>query len=223
VLAIKDLQIQANSSRSDPLLDGLSFEVGFGEVVGLMGPSGCGKTTLLRSIVGLIDPAGGDVTYNGKRPEDLGWPVFRRRVSLVAQRPVLFEGTVCENLLRPKSFNSIRFDYGRTEAEDILGRVGLADKWDAQATTLSEGEAQRVCLARAVLTEPNHLLLDEPTSALDEGSIGLVEAMLREHLADGPDAGVLLVTHDRAFAESVCTRVIDLAPYMPRGKAVADA
>ena len=142
---------------------------------------------------------------------------------LVAQRPVVWDGSVCENLLRPLRFSKDVEQPTRSELVDMLKRLGMADKIDASAVTLSEGERQRVCLARALFADPNVLVLDEPTSALDHASVGQVESVLKDRSTWSFDTGVLLATHDRAFAERFCTRVIDLADYMPSGKAVSHA
>ncbi len=191
------------------------------DVVGIMGPSGCGKTTLLRTIVGLIDPAGGSIRYKGKSPQELGWPKFRRQVSLVPQRPVLWDGTVYENISRPLRYSEDREPHDRDTVDEFLAKLGMEDMIDAPASTLSQGERQRVCLLRARFMSTNVFVLDEPTSALDDVSIGRVEHMFKRMITGSFETAILVATHDRAFAERFCTRVIDLAEYMPAGKAAA--
>mgnify|MGYP003634568378 CR=1 FL=1 len=220
MLAIENLQVRADLSSSDLLLDGFSLTLREMDVVGIMGPSGCGKTTLLRTIVGLIDPAGGSIRYKGQSPQELGWPKFRRQVSLVPQRPVLWDGTVYENIARPLRYSEDREPHDRDTVGEFLAKLGMEDMIDAPASTLSQGERQRVCLLRARFMSPNVFVLDEPTSALDEVSIGRVERMFNRMIKGSFDTAILVATHDRAFAERFCTRVIDLAEYMPAGKAV---
>lgn len=223
MLAIDQLQVRADAFGGPALLEAVSLQIKRGEAVGLVGPSGCGKTTLLRSIAGLIDPLGGVVAFDGKTPGEWGWPAFRRRVCLVPQRPVVWDGSVSENLIRPRKFQMVEH---RCQAEDVrrmLAEVGLAGKHDAQASELSEGEKQRVCLVRAFLAGPECLLLDEPTSALDGESVKQVETLLIQQMHGLDGVCVLLSTHDRAMAERICTRVIDLSAFMVRVKAVADA
>ena len=193
-----------------------------GEAVGLIGPSGCGKSTLLRSIVGLIDPVGGVVSLNGKPPGEIGWPAFRGRVCLVAQRPTVWDATVSTNLQRPFAFNTIDAAFDADEAQNLLDSVGLDNVLGTQATILSEGERQRVCLVRALLMRPDYLLLDEPTSALDGESAVWVRALIEKVMSDR-GMGVLIATHDHGFAGRLCPRVIDLVEYMPNGGVVADA
>ncbi len=222
MLEIDQLQVRADGSKSDLLIDGLTLSIKPGEAVGLMGPSGCGKTTLIRSIAGLIDPAGGAVTLDGKTPADHGWPGFRKRVCLLPQRPVVWDGSVASNLRRPFMFQTQTDGFDQNLAMKWLEQLGLAGKFDEEATTLSEGEKQRVCLTRTLLTRPDYVLMDEPTSALDRESIRWVESLLKEAMAE-KRTGILVVTHADGFAERVCSDVIDLAPYTPNGRAVADA
>lgn len=222
VLSIDQLQVRADVSKADPLIAGLSLAVKPGEAIGLKGPSGCGKTTLMRSIAGLIDPAGGSISLDGRRPDEIGWPGFRRRVGLVPQRPVVWDGTVSVNLERPYAFASHDRRYDPDDADGMLELLGLIDKLGAEATTLSEGERQRVCLVRALLTRPDFLLLDEPTSALDGEAVRWVESLLTRAMTEH-GLGILLTTHAGWFADRFCSRVIDLAEYAPRAKAVADA
>jgi len=214
VLSIDSIQVGHGSPYPQPLIAGLSLGVQPREAVGLRGPSGCGKTTLLRSIVGLIDPLGGEITLDGMSPEEWGWPNYRCRVMLVPQRPVVWEGTVLDNLFRPRVFRSSRMSYGQDEAISLLEQVGLAEQCRREATQLSEGERQRLCLVRALLMRPEYLLLDEPSSALDEGSTLRIETVLRQRMQADPGMGLLLATHDAALAGRLCSRVVDLTGYL---------
>ncbi len=103
VLELQEVSVEAEGHC---LLRGVSLSLERGELLALTGPSGCGKTTLLRSVAGIIDPAGGEVTFLGLPPGDHGWPVYRRRVAYVSQRPVMFEETIRENLARPFGYRS---------------------------------------------------------------------------------------------------------------------
>ncbi len=222
MLCINQLQVTADPWSDHPLIAGLSLTVNPGEAMGVTGPSGCGKSTLLRSIAGLIDPVGGAVTLGGKTPDEVGWPNFRSRVCLVPQRPVVWEESVVSNLQRPFAFGSVGQTFDPGDAEGMLEHVGLIDMPGAQATTLSEGERQRVCLVRALIAQPGFILLDEPTSALDGDAVRWVEALLAREMAER-NLGVLIATHDREQAERLCSRVIDLSAFIPGREAVADA
>jgi putative ABC transport system ATP-binding protein len=206
VLTVRELGVAV---AGQPLLTGLDFELGPAERVAITGPSGTGKTTLLRTIAGLIDPFHGSVHLNGKTPAEHGWPQYRRHVMWVAQRPVLFDGTVRDNLRTPFQYaSSAHTAFDERAAADLLGLVGTGNVLDQQARTLSEGQGQRVCLVRALLLQPEVLLLDEPTSALDADSRALVEALLERAAI-----ATLMVTHDETQVARLAHRSIDLKEY----------
>ncbi len=222
MLSVEQLTITADPRSHQPLLDLLSLTVNPGQAVGLIGPSGCGKTTLLRSIAALIDPLAGTVTLDNKTLAEIGWPTFRTRVTLVPQRPVVWDGTVWGNLQRPHAFQSVSNTIDSDHANHTLERVGLIDKLNSQATELSEGERQRICLIRALLTKPDFILLDEPTSALDSESAQQVQSLLTQQMADNA-LGILIATHADQFADRFCTRTIDLSAYKSARQVVPNA
>ena len=187
------------------LARGVSFAVEPGETLAVVGSSGSGKTMLLRTLVGLLDPLAGEVTLSGKSAAEWGYPTFRRRVVWVAQRPRLFEGTVRDNLERPFRYAVSTTQFDAERAVQVLGSVGLADVEDQLARTLSEGQAARVCLVRALLLDPDALLLDEPTAALDVASRDLVEAALAE-----VNAAKVIVSHDPDQVARLASRTLDL-------------
>ncbi len=192
------------------LLTGIDLQLGDGEIMAVIGPSGCGKSTLLRVLVGLIDPLEGAVKFEGRGPDEIGWPQFRRYVMLVAQRAVLFEGTVAENLRKPFGYDTAGgISLHEDEAAEMLAAVGLERVMQQEARTLSEGQAQRMALVRAMLLGPRVLVLDEPTSALDVGSRDRVESLVRER-----GASVLIVSHDPAQVERFADDVLDLSPFV---------
>jgi putative ABC transport system ATP-binding protein len=189
------------------LCAGLSFGVAPGERVNLSGPSGSGKTLALRAIAGLLDPDAGRLALGGQQPNDMGWPVWRRRVGYVAQRPVMLEGSVGDNLTRAFAYRSATGAFDRGLAHAWLERLGLGDRLEQTARSLSVGEQQRVSLVRSLLVAPDVLLLDEPTSALDPDATAAVEELLRE---DCQRIGILFVTHDAAQSERLCDRRVAL-------------
>ena len=199
------------------LVGPVSFTVERGTTVGLAGPSGVGKSTVLRALVGLL-PTGlrisGELRLLGQRLDGAGSQAdLRARCVLVGQSPVVFPGSVLDNAVfglrhvvrAPKAEL-------RKRAVAALEEVGLmrevADRLDEAAATLSVGQRQRLCLARAVALDPAVLLLDEPTSALDAVSRETVEASvasLRGHRT------VLLVSHDPEQVARLCDHVVHLA------------
>jgi ABC-type iron transport system FetAB ATPase subunit len=205
----------AVATAGKTLLVGIDLELLAGELVALIGPSGCGKTTLLRAITGLCNPAAGKARLHGHCPDEMRWPCFRRQTVLVDQRPVLLDESVRENLVRPFGYRTANSAFSAEKARKLLSRLGLKDGvLDQAARSLSQGEQQRVCLARALLIEPAVLLLDEPTSALDEDSVENVEKILCEEV-HRRNLAALIVTHDRRQAERWCDRIVDLKAYGP--------
>ena len=155
------------------ILSDVSVTVERAGALTLVGPSGSGKSTLLRCLNRLVEPTTGTVRFDGCEIRSLDPRDLRRRAALVMQTPVLFEGTIRENLrLRPAGTPG---DFSEGRLTHSLEEVGLDGRFlERDATTLSGGEKQRVTIARALLRDPQALLLDEPTSALDPPNAALV-------------------------------------------------
>jgi ABC-type iron transport system FetAB ATPase subunit len=213
VLEVHNLAIAPGET---PVLKDISITLQRGTLLAIVGPSGCGKTSLLRAIAGLDDAAAGEVRLHDRSPAEVGWPAYRRTVTLVQQRPVMLDDTVLENLVRPLRHRSVSKPFDRRLAIDILETLGLTERClGQQARTLSVGEQQRVALLRAILIEPEVLLLDEPTSALDEESQAIIEQALELQVRrDGRSA--MIVTHDRRQADRLCEARLDLQPHVIR-------
>jgi ABC-type iron transport system FetAB ATPase subunit len=212
MLELQNLTVGTNGVL---LLERLNLKLNAGELVALNGPSGCGKTTLLRTISGLIDPLNGRVLFQGRTPDDIGWPNFRRQVTMVDQRPVLFDDTVLHNLEKPFGYRtSGTKTFDRELAEELLDRLRVGShRLTQDARSLSLGQQQRVSIIRLLLASPKVFLLDEPTSALDPSAVSVVEnTVVEETRRDGRAA--LIVTHDKTQANRLCDRVIDLAPHI---------
>jgi putative ABC transport system ATP-binding protein len=169
----------------------------------LAGPSGSGKSTILRLLNRLEVPTSGEVRFRGAPLGDLDPLVLRRRVGMVFQMPSPFPGTVRDNLLVADA------DATDDELVDALDAAGLpADFLDRGADELSGGEAQRMCLARTLVTRPEVLLMDEPTSALDREARARLERTATDLAAGGRP--MLWVTHDLAQAERLTDEVLVL-------------
>jgi ABC-type multidrug transport system fused ATPase/permease subunit len=178
---------------SATVLEDVSLELARGGAVTLVGPSGSGKSTLLRCLNRLVEPTSGTVRFDGRDTRSFDPRELRRRVALVMQTPVLFEGTVRDNLrVRPADAPG---DFSEDRLRVTLAEVGLEpDLLDRDATTLSGGEKQRTTIARALLRDPQALLLDEPTSALDPpNALLVVETISRLRAARG--LSIVAVTH----------------------------
>ena len=184
-----------------PILRGVTLDVACAGVTAIAGPSGAGKSTLLRLLNRLDDPRSGTVRLDGRDLTEWEPGALRRRVAMVFQRPPLFDGTVLDNLRVARS------TLDRDGGLQALQRVGLPEVLvDRDAADLSGGEAQRMCIARALLTEPGVLLADEPTSSLDGAATATIEDLMVEIAAGG--VPVVLVTHDVPQLRRIADRAV---------------
>ncbi|MCH4249781.1 MAG: amino acid ABC transporter ATP-binding protein [Microbacteriaceae bacterium] len=203
------------------VLKGIDLSVGRGQVVALIGPSGSGKSTILRSINMLEQIEAGEIYVDGQRMgyradaqgelHDLTEKQIaaqRRHIGMVFQRFNLFPHmTVIENIeLSPKLTQRRHGPALRTEAMELLAKVGLSEKADAYPAQLSGGQQQRVAIARALALNPDLMLFDEPTSALDPELVGDVLHVIRDLAESGMT--MLIVTHEIGFARTIADQVL---------------
>lgn len=190
-----------------PVLRNVSLRLRSGEVVGLVGGNGAGKTTLLRTAAGLVLPAEGEVALQGIPLRDLD-PADRDRIGFLGDHPLLYpELTAVENLSFVTDLAGLQVR--RRDLVAAVDRVGLAGREDDRVSTFSRGMAQRLAIARAVLLEPEVLLLDEPLAALDDsGRAVLIEEIVAHRRAGG---ATLLAFHDLAAGLPLCDRILILA------------
>jgi phosphate transport system ATP-binding protein len=197
----------------------VSLSIHAGEALALIGPSGCGKTTLLRTLNRLTETTagaarGGRVLLDGGEVEQLEITALRRRVAMVFQQPNPFPMSIFDNVayaIRVQNRGS-RSRAARRELEprvvDALRRAGLYDELagdlDRPALRLSGGQQQRLCIARAIATRPEVLLMDEPCSALDPRSTAVIEDLIAELRRD---LAVVIVTHNLAQAHRIADKV----------------
>ncbi|HEY4097490.1 MAG TPA: phosphate ABC transporter ATP-binding protein [Baekduia sp.] len=183
-----------------PRLHDVSLALPEDGITVLQGPSGAGKSTLLRLLNRLEAPTAGTVRYRGEDLVGRDVLAHRREVGMVFQAPVLFPGTIADNLAVARPLDA---------PEALLERAGLpASFLTREAGTLSGGEAQRACLARALGTRPRVLLMDEPTSSLDPAAARLIEELARHLAAEG--VPIILVSHDREQARRLGDRIVEL-------------
>ncbi|MEZ5923833.1 MAG: ABC transporter ATP-binding protein [Hyphomicrobiaceae bacterium] len=187
-------------------VDNVSLAIDKGSFVTLLGPSGCGKTTILRSIAGLVDPTAGDIRIMGRRVNDI--PIHKRNIGLVFQNYALFpHKTVHDNIAFGLKYRGVAKDVIAGKVSRALEMVRLPGVESKLPSELSGGQQQRIALARAIVIEPDVLLLDEPLSALDAN---LREEMRIELKAIQREVGIttIFVTHDQEEALAMSDRVI---------------
>jgi lipooligosaccharide transport system ATP-binding protein len=202
VLSVSGLR---KSYGNHEVLCGLDFAIRRGECFGLLGPNGAGKTTTLRCCLGLIDPNAGTITLVGE-PVPKTAREARVRVGVVPQMDNIDpDFTVAENLIIYGRYFRIPDALINERIPRLLEFAGLATKSDANIRTLSGGMKRRLTLARALVNDPELLILDEPTTGLDPQARHLIWNGLRQLLTLGKT--ILLTTHFMDEAERLCTRL----------------
>ncbi len=192
------------------VLKGISNAVKEQEVVSIIGPSGSGKSTFLRCLNLLEDVTSGDVLIEGVSLTDKKTNIdkVRSEVGMVFQQFNLFPHmTVMENItLSPMLVKKMSKEAAIKLGEELLDKVGLADKANVYPDTLSGGQKQRVAIARSLAMKPKIMLFDEPTSALDPELVGEVLEVMKDLAQEGMT--MVVVTHEMQFAREVCDRVL---------------
>lgn len=216
VIAIQDLRkvFRGQHSTHEP---GIVFQldhlaIGEGEQVALVGPSGCGKTTLLHLIGGILQPDQGSVTVAGERIDRLP-PVEKDRfrgkhIGYVFQDYNLVEAlSAQENVMLGLRFGrAVPRIHWATRAREMLDRVGLGHRRRMRPAQLSNGERQRVAVARALVNHPPILLADEPTGSLDPPTARQIFSLLKDLCAEASLA-LLVVTHDEQLSHRLARRI----------------
>jgi putative ABC transport system ATP-binding protein len=197
-------KVYGEGYTADRALDGVSVEVGRGEMVAIMGPSGSGKSTLLHMLGALDTPSSGEIRLAGQRYDGLDdadlTRLRRDKIGFVFQFFNLLPSLSAEeNVLLPALIAGKRGEAVRARARELLERVGLGARRHHLPSELSGGEQQRTSIARALLTEPEIVLADEPTGNLDTRSSGEVLDLLRE-LSQVEAQTLVIVTHEPAAA-----------------------
>ena len=207
------VRIEALRKRfgANEVLKGIDLEVARGEVIAIIGKSGSGKSTLLRCINGMETFGEGRLAVDGQALEHrnvAAMRALRQRVGMIFQSFNLFPHlSVGRNVMLAPTLVKKRAPAAAVrQAQQLLERVGLAEKFDALPDQLSGGQQQRVAIARALAMEPAVLLCDEITSALDPELVGEVLRVVESLADDGMT--LLMVTHEMSFARKVSDRVV---------------
>jgi tungstate transport system ATP-binding protein len=197
----------AFSYGGPPVLSIDHLRISAGEVLALVGPNGSGKTTLLHLLAFLMTPQTGDIFFFGSKTDQGSLFGIRRRVGLLLQNPYLFNMSVLANLLWGLRIRGVSKSEARALSLEALGRVGLAGFEHRHVRTLSGGESQRAALARAIVLNPDVLLLDEPATHMDRESIERTEEIV---LGMNKNQGktVIITTHNPVQVQHVAHRFL---------------
>jgi len=205
-------QVRKSYRGGHEALAELSFSVEAGELVFITGRSGAGKSTLLKLIPAIERPTSGTVLVNGQNIGSMrrpAIPYLRRNLGLIFQdQKLLYDRSVFDNVMLPLAFTGHAHKEAARRARAALDKVGLLAREKANPITLSGGEQQRLCIARAVVNRPSILLADEPTASLDSASAAEVMDMFRSFNQVG--VTVLIATHDDALVQRLSPRVLAL-------------
>ena len=206
-LAFRDVAFEYQPGER--VLSNVSFSVERGEIIGIVGPSGAGKSTLVSLILRLREPTAGVVVVDGRDARDLSIEDWYQHVTFVAQEHLLFAGTIAENV---RFFRDGVSDADVARAvrrahlhDDVaLMPLGLDAPVGERGTRLSGGQRARLCIARALVDDPDVIVFDEPTSALD----GRSEALMRQTMRElAPRTTVFVIAH-RLSTLTMCQRIM---------------
>ncbi|MTI49815.1 MAG: ATP-binding cassette domain-containing protein [Firmicutes bacterium] len=174
-------------------------------ITGIIGPNGAGKSTLINILAGLDKEYQGSITYNKEKFNDSMY----LDITLVFQKPYLLNRKVYEDVAYPLKIRKLKKSVVKEKTNEILKELGIYHLRDQKSTQLSGGEAQKVSLARAVIIEPELILLDEPTSSIDQDSISTLERVLKEYNKEY-NTTIIIITHDIEQAYRLCDEIIFL-------------
>jgi lipopolysaccharide export system ATP-binding protein len=187
--------------RAKRAVDGVSFHVHAGEIVGLLGPNGAGKTTSFRMTCGLVAPTQGRVLFNGV--DVTRWPLYRRAQHGMGYLPqdesIFVKLSVEQNIIAVLEFLPLSYKDRLFRLNDLLDQFGLSDKRTQTASTLSGGERRRLEIARCLATRPKLILLDEPFTGIDPVTIHSIQDII----ADLRNQGIAILLTDHRERETL--------------------
>ncbi len=191
------------------VLDIEELELEAGRITGIIGPSGAGKSTLLYILNGLEKPSGGRIVFDGKELKGEPDLQTRRQMSMVFQKPTVFNTSVYENMACSLKLRGVNKEETRDRVYELAKLIGLEDKLRQKAATLSGGEAQRLSLARAIIHKPKVLLLDEPTANLDPANVAMIEKLVLLAKTEYKTS-IVVITHNMFQARRISEKLVFL-------------
>lgn len=184
-----------------------SYSFDSGKIYALMGPNGCGKSTFLRLCALLEEPDAGEVNYFSDKVALKKDMALRRRITLVLPGIGVFNTTVFNNAAYGLKIRRMKRKNIDEKTDSALDFVGLINKKNLNALTLSSGEVQRLGIARALVIEPDIIFLDEPTASIDEKNTGIVEEIILK-IKKQTGATIILTTHDTFQAKRLAGKIL---------------
>jgi len=199
---------------SKAVLRDVSFDVDAGEVFFIIGASGVGKSVLIKHLVGLLYPDGGEIWLDGEeisQKDETEMGPVRKKCAMVFQHSTLFDSMSCaENVALPlRKHKGMSMKRALAEARERLAQVHMAEFGDRYPAELGDGMRKRVAIARALTLDPQYVLFDEPTTSLDPVSARRVDALIRE-LSDELGVTSIVVSHDLVSIFSIADRIVML-------------
>ncbi len=199
---MKITDLQKRLGRFTLQVERLSIEPG--KIHGIVGPNGCGKTVFLKLVMGILEPDGGRIDYEGIRPDE---------ITMMPQRPYMMRTSVYKNLIYPLKLRGIRPD--EAKMDELLKKAGLLEQKKQYAGGLSSGEKQKLSFLRAMVFEPKIIIMDETLSNLDAESEELFKELITSRQREDP-ATWLIVNHQWDHVN----RLFDMVHYMEKGRFV---
>lgn len=208
--------IQFNNVKYKGILSVNSLHIEEKKVNFIVGKSGGGKSTLLKLLNKIISPDNGEITYKGKNIEEIDSVELRKKIVMVPQNIIVFDGSVRENLLKGLELRKEEFASDEV-IKEILDVVCLEKDLNENSSKLSGGEKQRLVLGRALLLNCEVLMLDEPTASLDEKTS---EILIKNLIDFSKKRGIslIIITHNLKLAERYSERIIELE----KGKSIGE-
>jgi tungstate transport system ATP-binding protein len=202
-----DVSNISKSYSSNAILKNCSFTFNSSGIYALMGPNGSGKSTFLRICALLEAPDSGDINFYSE-----GKPVIKdislmRRITLLLPKIGVFNTTVCKNVVYGLKLRNLQRNDITSRTEKALDFVGLLQKKNQKALTLSSGETKRLGIARALVIEPEIFFLDEPTASVDQKNTEIIEEIIRKLKKEGRTT-IVITTHDTAQAERLADKLV---------------
>lgn len=202
---------RVESLKVNGILEMDKLEIQANKIICIIGKSGSGKSTFLRLLNHLDSPDQGKILYHGEDISSMDPIKLRRKITMVPQTPVIFPGTIKENLLIGQKFSGIELA-DDAYLKKVLNRISLHKSLETPAEDLSGGEKQRLSLARAMLLDAEVFLLDEPSSALDRATADDVVGAFIDFIK-AENKSMLMITHDLEIANRIADETIDMDQY----------